>query len=208
MKELLETYRQTLGNTVDQIERLQYERSKAADCFEGDDYKVLMAVADDLEFAVQWLERGYRKDTHFRGIEKLDAYGLGEISNGVTRIKRTRNFQYAVDPYLMDYYIEDEGARQPFEDVTEEDVRTEEEKEQDEILDAKEKAIAKGLFIKLEEAQAVLTRDDIYMLLAHQQGASQEAMAQELGITRQAVAKRVKSIKKKLERIGIERADL
>ncbi|MEK5069800.1 HTH domain-containing protein [Sporosarcina sp. FSL K6-1508] len=209
MKELLKTYRNTLEDVVDQVERLRYMKSTAEGyCESEEDYKVLTAAAVDLEFVVQWLERGYRKDTHFRGIEKLDAYNLGEIANGVTKIKRTRSYQHAVDPYLMDYYIEDEGARLPFVNVIEEDTRTVEEKEQDEILDAKEKAIEKGLFIKLEEAQAVLSRDDIYMLLSHQQGFSQEEMGQELGITRQAVSKRIKSIRRKLESIGIERADL
>ena len=207
LKKLLKTYRESLNDTTEQIQYLlstAYKSGYTADEIK-EDYVLLVAIKADLEFIVKWLEMGYQHDAHWRGIEKSDAYNLGEF---VASVPKIRNIKRPVNPRLIDCYFEDKRAQQFFDNVTNEDTRTIEEKEQDEILDAKEKVIKKGLFIKLEQAQQVLSPDDIYMLLAYQQGVSQEEMAEELKITQQAVSKRIKSIKKKLESIGIERTDL
>lgn len=212
MKELLKSYRQSLHETLEQIELLTSPVSKNARTKKGFDQsqteksiEMLKAAEIDIRFAIKWLEKGYQYDAHWRGIEKSDAYNLGEIAQEMPKSRTTKRL---VDPYLMDYYIEDEKARRPFEMVDAEDVRADEGKEWDERLDAREKLLRKGLFEKMEQVKNSLCHIEIDILIARLQKIPQEETAQALGVSQQAVSKRIKSIKRKLAAIGIERADL
>ena len=212
MKELLKSYRQSLHETLDQIEFLTSPASENARATKGLDelqeeryIGILKAAETDIRFAIKWLEKGYQYDAHWRGVEKLDAYNLGEA---IPVVPKLRTIKRLADPYLMDYYIEDERAQQPFEIVDTEDYRTDEEREWDEQLDAKEKSLRKGLFDKMEQVKNSLCHIEIDILIARLQDVPQEEMAKALGISQQAISKRFKSIKKKLAEIGIERADL
>lgn len=210
LKELLESYKYTLEYTLDKIEKLKYLLSKknVDEALIEKDIAIHNEMAADLSFIVEWLKNGHDKTSHYRGVEMIDAYKLKSVSANYVEKEKLRMSKCVIEDHLMEYYVADEDATKSFESIDNEDERTTEEKEQDARLDAQEKVIKKGLLIKYEDAKRALSRDDIYMLLAHQRGATQEEMAGELNITRQAVSKRIKRIKKKLNDIGIERADL
>lgn len=205
LKELLQEYRETLNQTLDQIHRIKMHNYAFTGDEQQEDYEILIAVEADLRHAIKWLEKGYQYDAHWRGVEKLDAYNLGEVMQEVPKLYAKRQL---LDPYLMDFYVEDERAQKPFETIDNEDYRTIEDREWDERLDVQEKLIEKGLFDQMEQAKAILCHQEIAILVFHQQGISQEEMAGTLGVTQPAICQRIKSIKKKLAKIGVERIDL
>lgn len=203
MKDLLQEYKRSLKLT--RQERGILESGEISNCSNPEDYlEMLKAAEEDLRFAIVWIQNGYNAKSHYRGAEKKDAYHVG--SNYIDSAKHYTSTS-AIDPGMMEFYLSDERAQSPFINIINEDNRTIEDKELDELLDFRE-SLNDEVARLLEAAKAVLSQKEIDILLFTQQGIAQEEMAEMLGISQQAISKRIQSIKKKLLKIGIERTDL
>lgn len=212
MKELLKEYNKTLSETnlniqfnekrvkeikymLQNAHALKVSLRKAIDLNKelkslDSDLMIFKAARSDLQFITTWIETGIQPNGHWRGIEKNDAYYIKRL----------------YDPQMMGVLIENKQANEPFE-MIEESFSSVEEKEEHECIrfdDSLTRDRAK-LFYQAKEA---LTRNEIKILLFIQEGRSQSEMAKFIGVSQQAISKRIKSIKKKLSKLGIERDDL
>lgn len=203
MKDLLQEYKRSLKLT--RQERGILESGEISNCADPQEYfEMLKAAEEDLRFAIVWMQNGYNVKSHYRGAEKKNAYRIG--SNYIESTKHYASTS-AVDPSMMEFYLSDYRAQMPFENIINEDDRTIEDKELDELMDFRE-SLTDKVAQQLEEARSSLSQREIDILLFTQQGMAQEEMAEMLGISQQAISKRIQSIKKKLLKIGIEREDL
>lgn len=212
MKELLEEYNKTLSETninvqskekrikeikymLQNAHALKVSLRQAIDLNKelkilDPDLVIFKAAKSDLQFITTWIETGIQPNGHWRGIEKNDAYYINRL----------------YDPQMMGVLIENKQANEPFE-MIEDSFSSVEEKEEHERIrfdDSLTRDRAK-LFYQAKEA---LTRNEIKILLFIQEGRSQSEMAKFIGVSQQAISKRIKSIKKKLSKLGIERDDL
>lgn len=212
MKELLEEYNKTLSeNNLNiqfnekRIKEIQYtfqnahalkiSLRKAIDLnkeFKNleQDLVIFKAARSDLQFITTWIKTGIQPDGHWRGIEKNDAYYI--------------NRPY--DPQMMGILIENKQANEPFEMVEESFSNVEEKEEQERIRF--DDSLTRDTAELFEQAKEALTRNEIKILLFIQENRSQSEMAKLIGVSQQAISKRIKSIKKKLSKLGIERDDL
>lgn len=212
MKELLEEYNKTLSENNRNIQfnekrikeikymfqnarALKVSLRKAIDLNKElktleQDLVIFKAARSDLQFITMWIQTGIQPDGHWRGIEKNDAYYINRL----------------YDPYMMGVLIENKQANEPFEMVEESFSSVEEKEEQERIkFDDSLTRERAQLFYRAKE---VLTRNEVEILLFIQEGRSQSEMAKFIGVSQQAISKRIKSIKKKLSKLGIERDDL
>jgi len=212
LKELLKEYRKTLNKNDLDIQSNENRIKKIKDTFQNahalkvslrkaielnkelkskeQDLVIFKAAKSDLQFTTKWIKTGVQPDAHWRGIERNDAYYI--------------NRPY--DPLMMGILIENKQANEPFEMVEESFSSVEEKEEQERIKfdDSLTRERAQLFY----QAKEVLTRNEIEILLFIQEGRSQSEMAKFLGVSQQAISKRIKSIKKKLSKLGIERDDL
>lgn len=207
MKELLQEYKDSLQLTLHEISLLETGRHFKSDVHKrikdpAAYFEVLKAAESDLRFVIGWIEKG--SNTHYRGVEKRDAYNVG--SNDFEREKKYQTI-HAMDHMLMEYFIEDKQSQQPFETVINEDDRTIEEKEACAETQF-EMSISYGTERLYNAALKILIPIEKQILMLHLLCKSQEEIAEMIGTTQQAVSKRIKRIKKKLLEIGIERNDL
>ncbi|MFY0521007.1 sigma factor-like helix-turn-helix DNA-binding protein [Lysinibacillus sp. UGB7] len=197
MKRLLQEYRETLNETVKKVNYLESPAFKSARKKKGltatkidEDCTILRAAESNLHFVIEWLERGFQPDAHWRGIEKNDAYYV------------LRSY----DPSMMEVLIENKQANEPYEMIDESLVSIEEKEERERITF--EDSLTRGMAGLFEKAKEMLTREEQDILLLLQQEMPQSEIANLIGVSQQAISKRIKRIKKKLSELGIERADL
>lgn len=212
MKELLDEYNKTLRKNNKDIQRVEKrieaikETFKNARTFKislrksvdlskelkilGPDLLIFKAAKSDLQFITAWIETGIQPNGHWRGIEKNDAYYI--------------NRPY--DPQMMGVLIENKQANEPFEMIEECFSSVEEKEEQERIRF--EDSLTRNTAELFEKAKGMLTRNEIKILLFIQEDRSQSEMAELIGVSQQAISKRIKCIKKKLSTLGIERDDL
>ncbi len=138
----------------------------------------LKAAKRDLEFVVKWLEKGYQPDAHFRGIHRNDAYYL----------------MRPYDPSIIERYIENKQINKAFG-----------EKNEHQYIDEKIDWETQHL---LEQATAILRKDECHLLELLSRGESQQRIAEIFCVSQQAISKRIKVVKRKLLKLGIERVDL
>ncbi len=212
MKELLKEYQKTLNKNDLKIQANENRIKKIKDTFQNahalkvslrkaidlnkelkikeQDLVIFKAAKSDLQFTTKWIKTGIQPDAHWRGIEKNDAYYISR----------------SYDPYMMGVLIENRQANKPFEMIEENFLSVEEKEEQERIrFDDSLNRDTAELF---EQAKEALTRNEIRILLFLQEERSQSEIAELIGVSQQAISKRIKSIKKKLSKIGIERDDL
>lgn len=212
MKELLKEYQKTLNKNDLKIQTNENRIKKIKDTFQNahalkvslrkaidlnkelkikeQDLVIFKAAKNDLQFTTKWIKTGIQPDAHWRGIEKNDAYYISR----------------SYDPYMMGVLIENRQANEPFEMIEENFLSVEEKEEQERIrFDDSLNRDTAELF---EQAKEALTRNEIRILLFLQEERSQSEIAELIGVSQQAISKRIKSIKKKLSKIGIERDDL
>lgn len=155
------------------------------------DYEILKDVVSDLRFVISWIKKGFQPNAHYRGIERNDAYYI----------------MRPYDPSILERYIENKQAGEPYEDVEEEVYGNQKEKEEKQRIAFEEK-LTREMAELLEKAKDKLTRNEKDILLLLEQKKPQSEIAQMVGVSQQAVSKTIKRIKKKLQELGIERDDL
>lgn len=100
MKDLLQEYKKTLKETNRELNG-GWENRDLTDC---EAYlNTLKSAKGDLEFVIKWLEKGYQPDAHFRGIQRNDAYYV----------------MRSYDPSVIERYMENKQANEPFDYVEE-----------------------------------------------------------------------------------------
>lgn len=212
MKELLEEYNKTLNRNNLSIQFNENRIKEIKDTFQNaralkvslkktidlnkelknieQDLVIFKSAKSDLQFITAWIETGIQPDAHWRGIERNDAYYINRL----------------YDPNMMGILIENKQANEPFE-MIEESFSSIEEKEEHERIKFDD-SLTRDRAELFEQAKEALTRNEIRILLFIQEGRSQSEMAKFIGVSQQAISKRIKSIKKKLSKLGIERDDL
>lgn len=187
LKDLLQEYKKTLKATNRELNG-GWKNRDLTDC---EAYlNTLKAAKSDLEFVVKWLEKGYQPDAHFRGIQRNDAYYV----------------MRSYDPSIIERYIENKQANEPYEDFEKVFECLEDKEEYERICF--EDALTWEEAKLFEQAKSVLRNDEKELLILLIQGESQEQIAKYMGVSRPAIFKRIRLIKKKLSKLGIERIDL
>lgn len=155
------------------------------------DYEILKDVASDLRFAISWMKKGFQPNAHYRGIERNDAYYV----------------MRPYDPSILERYIENKQAGEPYEDVEEGVYGSQEEKEEMQRI-AFEESMTRETAELLERVKVTLTRDEREVLLQLHKKTPQREIAEMVGISQPGIIKMIRRIKKKLQELEIERDDL
>jgi len=143
----------------------------------------LKAAKSDLEFVIKWLEKGYQPDAHFRGIQRNDAY----------YVMRPH------DPSIIERYMENKQANEPF-DYVEESYSSIEEMQEKKRIEFEDNLPPEKM-AAIRKAKKELDDFELQVVLLSEQGRSVREIADILEVCHMRVQRTKTKCRAKFEAI-------